>query len=50
MTLSFEEAAFGKKATIEIPREESCETCHGSGAKPGTQAKKLVHIAAVLVS
>lgn len=34
MTLSFEEAAFGKEATIEIPREESCETCHGSGAKP----------------
>lgn len=43
MTLSFEEAAFGKEATIEIPREESCETCHGSGAKPGTQAKTCSH-------
>ncbi|MFB8735209.1 hypothetical protein ACEQPO_19530 [Bacillus sp. SL00103] len=31
----------GKKQTIEIPREESCETCHGSGAKPGTDAKGL---------
>ena len=43
MTLSFEEAAFGKEATIEIPREETCETCHGSGAKPGTQAKTCSH-------
>jgi len=36
MTLSFEEAVFGKETTIEIPREESCDTCNGSGAKPGT--------------
>jgi molecular chaperone DnaJ len=39
MTLSFEEAAFGKETEIEIPREESCETCHGSGAKPGTKVE-----------
>lgn len=37
MTLSFEEAAFGKETEIEIPREETCDTCHGSGAKPGTK-------------
>ncbi|PKG24509.1 molecular chaperone DnaJ [Niallia nealsonii] len=37
MTLSFEEAAFGKETEIEIPREETCETCSGSGAKPGTK-------------
>ena len=36
MTLTFEEAAFGKETEIEVPREETCETCHGSGAKPGT--------------
>ncbi|MGY4690362.1 molecular chaperone DnaJ [Salibacterium sp. K-3] len=36
MTLSFKEAAFGKETEIEIPREEECETCDGSGAKPGT--------------
>lgn len=37
MTLSFEEAAFGKETTIEIPKEETCSTCTGSGAKPGTK-------------
>jgi len=37
LTLTFEEAAFGVKKEILIPREESCETCSGSGAKPGTE-------------
>ncbi|MBQ2769691.1 MAG: molecular chaperone DnaJ [Clostridia bacterium] len=36
LTLTFEEAAFGVKKEILIPREESCPTCSGSGAKPGT--------------
>ncbi|MEG0472121.1 MAG: molecular chaperone DnaJ [Solibacillus sp.] len=36
MNISFEEAVFGKETEIEIPTEESCGTCHGSGAKPGT--------------
>ncbi|MDO4493307.1 MAG: molecular chaperone DnaJ [Clostridia bacterium] len=36
MTLTFEEAAFGVKKEILIPREETCETCHGNGSKPGT--------------
>jgi molecular chaperone DnaJ len=43
MTLSFEEAVFGKETTIEIPREETCETCHGSGAKPGTKVDTCSH-------
>ena len=37
LTITFEEAAFGVEKEITIPREEACETCHGSGAKPGTQ-------------
>lgn len=37
MNITFEEAVFGKETEIEIPTEESCDTCHGSGAKPGTQ-------------
>ncbi len=37
MTLTFEEAAFGVKREILIPREEECAACGGSGAKPGTQ-------------
>jgi molecular chaperone DnaJ len=34
--LTFEEAAFGTTARITIPRAKLCETCKGSGAKPGT--------------
>ena len=36
MELSFEEAVFGVEKEIEITRDEVCETCGGSGAKPGT--------------
>ncbi len=43
MTLSFEEAVFGKETDIEIPREETCDTCHGSGAKPGTKPETCKH-------
>jgi molecular chaperone DnaJ len=39
MKVSFEEAAFGTEKTINLPRESECETCHGSGAKPGTSAE-----------
>jgi molecular chaperone DnaJ len=39
MEISLEEAAKGKEAQIRIPSWESCEICHGSGAKPGTSAK-----------
>ncbi len=37
LTITFEEAAFGVRKEILIPREDSCKTCGGSGAKPGTQ-------------
>lgn len=40
MTLTFEEAVFGKETDIEIPREEQCSTCHGSGAKSGTHPEE----------
>ncbi|QDP40656.1 molecular chaperone DnaJ [Radiobacillus deserti] len=43
MTLDFEEAIFGKDTDIEIPKEETCETCSGSGAKPGTKTKTCSH-------
>ncbi|MBO4898321.1 MAG: molecular chaperone DnaJ [Clostridia bacterium] len=36
LTISFEEAAFGTKKTIELNVLHQCETCHGSGAKAGT--------------
>lgn len=37
MTVEFKEAVFGKETEIAIPRTESCDTCMGSGAKPGTK-------------
>lgn len=36
LNLEFEEAIFGKETTISYNREEECKTCHGDGAKPGT--------------
>jgi molecular chaperone DnaJ len=39
MEITLEEAARGKDTQIRIPSWDSCETCHGSGAKPGTSPK-----------
>lgn len=39
MEITLEEAARGKDAQIRIPSWDNCDTCHGSGAKPGTQVK-----------
>ena len=38
MEITLEEAAAGKDAQIRIPSWDECDTCHGSGAKPGTSA------------
>jgi molecular chaperone DnaJ len=37
LEIDFKEAALGTKKTIELARHEPCETCRGSGCKPGTQ-------------
>ncbi len=37
--ISLEDAYHGMETDIRIPRTEPCETCKGSGAKPGTQPK-----------
>ncbi|MGD9155738.1 MAG: molecular chaperone DnaJ, partial [Bacillota bacterium] len=39
LEVDFEAAAFGKETVVEIPRTETCPTCHGNGAKPGTPIK-----------
>ena len=39
MEITLEEAAKGKDAQLRIPSWDECDTCHGSGAKPGTSAK-----------
>ena len=43
LEISLEDAARGTEAKIRIPTMEECETCHGSGAKPGTQPKTCPH-------
>ncbi len=37
LEISFEESARGAETTIQIPRHEACESCHGSGAAPGSK-------------
>ena len=39
MEITLEEAANGKDAQIRIPSWDRCDTCSGTGAKPGTSAK-----------
>ncbi len=39
LEIGFEEAVFGTTARISIPRARACDTCHGSGAKPGTSPR-----------
>ena len=38
LEISFEESAMGAETSIQIPRQESCEKCSGSGAAPGSTA------------
>jgi len=40
VTLTFEEAVFGVEKEIQFEREETCSTCNGSGAEPGTSPVK----------
>lgn len=37
MEITLEQAAHGYDTQIRVPSWVSCEVCHGSGAKPGTQ-------------
>ena len=40
MDITFEESFLGVEKEITITRNEVCDTCHGTGAKPGTHVKK----------
>lgn len=37
LEITFEESARGAETTIQIPRQEACDTCGGSGAAPGSR-------------
>jgi molecular chaperone DnaJ len=39
LEITLEDAANGKDAQLRIPSWDECNTCHGTGAKPGTSAK-----------
>ena len=43
LEITLENAAFGLETTVNIPRSETCETCDGSGAKPGTDPETCAH-------
>lgn len=36
LEITLEQAAHGFDTTIRVPSWDACDTCHGSGAKPGT--------------
>lgn len=38
--ITFEEAAFGCEKVINVPKSVRCDTCEGSGAKPGTSPQE----------
>jgi molecular chaperone DnaJ len=37
LTIDFMEAVFGLETEIDVEKRETCQTCKGSGAAPGTQ-------------
>jgi molecular chaperone DnaJ len=37
LEITFEESAKGVETSVQIPRQEACDTCHGSGAAPGSK-------------
>lgn len=40
VTISFEEAAFGCEKELQLNLKDPCDTCKGTGAKPGTSKEK----------
>jgi molecular chaperone DnaJ len=39
VSLSFDQAVGGAQIPLAVPTSQPCETCHGTGAKPGTSPK-----------
>ena len=39
-TITLEDAFHGKQLPVHFQRVETCETCHGSGGKPGSSRKR----------
>ena len=43
VTLDLEEAARGVAKSVEFPRSKACDTCKGTGSKPGSQRAACRH-------
>lgn len=43
LEITFDEAAKGTETTIQVPRLETCGTCHGTGAASGTSPVTCPH-------
>ena len=43
LEISFEESFTGTETSLQIPREETCETCRGSGAAAGSAPEVCSH-------
>jgi len=39
VSISFEQAISGAQIPLSVPMHDTCSTCHGTGAKPGTTPK-----------
>ncbi len=43
LEISFSEAVFGVEHKVRITKTSTCDTCHGSGTKPGAKMKECAH-------
>jgi molecular chaperone DnaJ len=43
LEIAFDEAARGTETSIQIPRQELCDTCGGSGSAPGSKPSTCPH-------
>lgn len=43
LEITFSEAVFGVKHQVRITKVSACDTCKGSGAKPGSKTKECPH-------
>ncbi len=45
LEITLEEAFRGRSAEIQVPTQLACDTCHGSGAEPGSSPETCPHCA-----
>lgn len=43
VTISFKQAVFGTELDIQVPKEDTCSTCKGTGAAPGSTVETCSH-------